>query len=168
MIAGGRIGYTEWTIEDLFTRVKERFAVVESLRDVVILDGPQNLQAEGAPQRIVFVVGDGELRFGAHRGSNDEIGTLTDVCEAHIWGAEEGKDYGQDQCIAAKSIAVELATAAYLEYSGMISGDAISIAQNTHVLKYGEQIVLTIRLKCPIKKVTGKTKLPVGGATTRV
>lgn len=168
MMIGGQIGKTAHTIEDLITCVKARFAANATLRNVTVLDGHQNLQLEGAANRVVFVVGNGEIRFGAIRNEPGSFGTFTDVVNAHIWSAETGKDYGQDQCRAAKGIATEIAAAAYLEWGAMISGDAIDVAQNTHVLKYGETIVMTIRLKCPMYIVDQSVQRHHGGATTGV
>jgi hypothetical protein len=163
MKVGGRIGYTEHTIEDLITRIKDRFKADEVLRQIQILDGWQHLQLEGTPPRIVFIPADGEIAFGGMR-FDESFATFTDAVEAHIWGLETGKDYAQDACLAAKGIASEIAAAAYLDWGQYITGDAISISKETHVLKYGESLVMTIRLKCPMYHVTKKQALANGGA----
>lgn len=169
MNVGGRIGQTPYSIEDLWVAVKARFAADSVLRSVEFREGHQYLQEwEGSVGRVVFVQDDPELSFGAIRGGKDEIGTLVDACKAHVWGVEATKDYRQDQGIAAKSLVLELGSAAYLEYSGMVAGGAVSVSADTHVLKYGEQFVVSIRMKCPIEKVTPERRLHIGGAETRV
>lgn len=168
MIVGGRIGKVPYSIEDLWIAVKARFAADDVLRAVKFREGHQYLEEESGGNRIVFVQDDPELSFGAIRGSSGEIGTLVDSCRAHVWGVEATKDYGLDQGIAAKSLMIELCSAAYLEYSGMIVGGTISIAMTTQVLKYGEAGIVSIRLKCPIEKVTAEKALHTGGAETRV
>lgn len=169
MIVGGRIGQAPYSIEDLWVRVKERFAADDVLKSVVFREGHQYLEEQGKPPRIVLVQDDPELSFGAIRGSKGEIGTLTDACNAHVWGLNPGKDYrGPDQGIAAKALVIELATAAYLEFSGMVSGGIVSVQSTTQVLKYGESCIVSIRLRCPIEVVTDEIRLPIGGAETRV
>jgi hypothetical protein len=168
VIVGGRIGQVPYSIEDLWVRVKARFADDAVLQSVVFRDGHQYLEEEDGGNRIVFVQDDPELSFGAVRGGRGEIGTLTDACKAHVWGVEQAKDYGLDQGIAAKSLVVELCSAAYLEFAGMIAGGIISVSMTTQVLKYGEHCIVSIRLRCPIEKVTTMTALHIGGAETRL
>lgn len=163
MKVGGQIAYTEHTIEDLITRIKDRFLSNAILRQIDVYDGAQNLQLEGAPLRVVFVQADGEIRFGAIR-CDGSFGTYIDTVEAHIWGVEPSKDYGQDACLSAKGIASEIAGAASLDWGQFISGDAIAISQETHVLKYGENMIMTIRLQCPMYHVDTTTKAAYGGA----
>jgi hypothetical protein len=170
VIVGGRIGQASRSIEDLWIAVKERFAADDVLRAVTFEEGHQYLAPDrGKPPRIVLVHDDPELSFGAIRAERDGIGTLTDACKAHIWGVNPGKDYrGVDQFIAAKALAIELCTAAYLKYSGMVTAGIISVASTTQVLKYGESCIVSIRLRCPIERVTDEQRLPIGGAETRV
>jgi hypothetical protein len=169
VIVGGRIGQTSRSIEDLWVRVKERFAADDVLRVVTFREGHQYLEEQGKPPRIVLVHDDPELSFGASRAERDGIGTLTDACKAHIWGLNPGKDYrGPDQFIAAKALAIELCTAAYLEFSGMVTAGIIAVASTTQVLKYGESCIVSIRLRCTIERVTDENRLPIGGAETRV
>lgn len=163
MKVGGQIGFTEHTIEDLITRVKDRFIANEVLRSISIYDGWQDDQLSGSPPRIVFVPADGEIRFGGIR-ADSAFGTYIDVVEAHVWGLQDGKDYGQDSHLSAKGIASEIAAAASLDWAQFLTGDAITISNNTHVLKYGEHLVMTIRLQCPMYHVKQTTAYAFGGA----
>jgi hypothetical protein len=167
MKVGGRIGFTEHTIEDLITRVRQRFIDDTELRKITILDGWQDNQAEGSSQRIVFIPADGEITLGGIR-CDGSFGTYTDVVEAHIWGLEDGKDYGQDSHLAAKGIASEIAAAVSLDWGQFLTGDAITVSKETHVLKYGEHLVMTIRLQCPMYHVNKKTAPAFGGAKVGV
>lgn len=166
MIVGGRIGQAPYSIEDLWVRVKALFAADDILSLVEFREGHQYLQEwEGVHGRIVFVQAPYEASFGAIRGSGGEIGSIIDVCNAHIWGITPDKDYvGPDQGIAAKSLALEVCAAAYLSFSGMVQGGTVDVASETHVLKYGESCILTIRLRCPIEKVSAERALHIGGA----
>jgi hypothetical protein len=169
VIAGGAIGRTSNTIEDLWVRVKEQFAEKPALAAVVFREGHQYIEENDASPRVVFVQDDAELSFGAFRGGSNQIGTLTDACKAHIWGVNSAQDYdGPDQGIPTKSLMIELATAAYLAFSGMVKGSTMSVEMTTHALKYGESGVLSIRLVCPIEKVTEEKAIAIGGAGTSV
>lgn len=172
VIVGGRIGQVPYSIEDLWVRVKERFAADDVLRAVTIEEGHQYLAPDmGKPPKIVLVQDDPELLFGSIRGSSNELGTLTDACRAHVWGFNPGRDYrGPDQFLAAKALALEFCTAAYLSFSGMVSGGTINVASTTQILKYGESCIVSIRLRCPIEKAAGSTDttLHIGGAETRI
>lgn len=163
MKVGGQLGFTEHTIEDLITRVKDRFVGNEVLREIAIYDGWQSANLEGSPPRIVFVPVDGEIRFGGIR-ADGAFGTYIDAVEAHVWGLQDGKDYGQDSHLAAKGIASEIAAAASLDWAQFLTGDAITISNNTHALKYGEDLVMTIRLQCPMYHVKQTTAYAFGGA----
>jgi hypothetical protein len=165
VIVGGRIGQTPYSIEDLWVAVKMRFSADAVLKDITFREGHQYLEENSGGNRVVFVQDGPELSFGALRSG--EIGTLTDVCKAHVWGVEPTKDYRQDQGVAAKSLLLEVASAAYLEYGAMVKGGTVEVSSSTHALKYGEQFVMTIRLLCPIEKVTPERALPIGGAETR-
>lgn len=168
MIVGGRIGQAPHSIEDLWVAVRERFTTDSVLQSIVIKFGHQFLKENRGNARVVFVQDASEFTFGAVRGGNGEIGTLVDTCKAHIWAVTPTKDYSIDQAIAAKALALEVCTAAYLSYSGMVEGGTIDVSTETHVLKYGEQLVVSIRLKCPIEKVTPEIRAYVDRAETRV
>jgi hypothetical protein len=162
---GGRIGVAIRSIEDLWVSVRERFASDPVLKGVEFRCGHQYLEEWEGVNRVVFVQDDPEISPAALR--QGEIGSMTDACRAHVWAVDLGKDYGADQGIAAKSLAVDLYAAAYLSYSGMVTGGLVEVAASTHVLKYGEKFVMRFRLKCPIEAVTGERALHIGGAETR-
>lgn len=166
MKVGGRIGETHYTIEDLWIAIKERFRLDPVLAAIEFYEGHQHLNLELTTARVVFVQAQAEIAFGAAWASAGGIGMLTDACEAHIWAVAEtpAEDYRQDQVIPAKAIAIEMMTAASLSYSGHVQGGTIDVASDTHVLKYGEMLVLSIKLLCPIYKVKTSTALHVGGA----
>lgn len=169
MIVGGRIGQAPYSIEDLWVRVKAKFAADSDLSVVEFRHGHQSLEEWDGVNRIILVQDDPELSFGSTRAGDKAIGTLTDACRAHVWGVTPGKDYrGPDQGIAAKSLIIEFAAAAYLEFAGMVRGGVVQIATSTQTLKYGEACILNIRLLCPIEIVTPERALRVGGAETRV
>jgi hypothetical protein len=162
----GRIGYTKISIEDAWVRIRERFASTGSTTEFVF--GTQNAHLEGAGNRVVFEQTDSDIKFESQYGGAGQIGTLYDSCVARCWGVDPSVDYSIDQGLAAKALAVDVAAAFYLSFSGYAKGLQIEVANETPVLKYGEQYAVFLTLPCPIYVVDNSVKLPIAGANVSI
>jgi hypothetical protein len=162
MKLSGALGYTKRSIEDAWVEIQQLF--VAAGRSTEFLFGPQNEALEGAGNRVLFEQIDSEIKFEAQEAGKGQIGTLYDSCVARCWGVDADKDYSIDQGIAAKSLAVDVAAAFYLSFSGKAKGGTVAISNETHVLKYGEQYAVTLMLPCPIYQTETATKLITTGA----
>lgn len=163
MKLSGNIGFTKYSIEDAYVRIQERFSSAGAA--TVFHFGAQNEAMDGAPNRVVFVQADSELAPASKAG---ELGTLVDSCIAYCWGFAEGKDYSLDQHIAVKSLAVDVAAAFYLSFSGHTRWAQIVPANETRVLKYGEHYEVHMRLHCPIYTVDSSTNLAIARTTAAI
>lgn len=141
---------TSRTVETLITRTKDRFKDNAVLKSVQILDGWQQEAANGAPPRIVFIVGESEFVFANLCNEKGAFGTLIEKVEVRAWGLVEGGDYGQDARLAAIELLKDVAACASLEYGANVTGGPIVPESQTHVLKFGEYLSLTLSVKCPV------------------
>jgi hypothetical protein len=163
-----RLARTSRTVETLITRVKDRFGADEVLRNVEVLDGLQNAEAEGSPPRLVFIVGTSELVFANLCQQAGAFATLIETVEVRAWGLETDGDFGQNARIPAVELIKDVAACAHLEYAANITGGPIEPAKETHLVKYGEYLSLTLSVKCPVYHVDPSVPAMIAGGTNGV
>jgi hypothetical protein len=163
-----RLARTSRTAETLITRTKDRFLADEALRDVTILTGLQDDGMNGAPPRLVFIVGKSELVFANLCNASGAFATLVEPVEIRAWGLEPDGDYDQNARIPAIELLKDVAACAHLEYGANVAGGPIEAADETQVLKYGEYLSLTLSVKCPVYHVDPSTPTIVAGGTIGV
>jgi hypothetical protein len=164
MMVGGKIAKLEHTIEDVWTRIVDIFAT--RAVECEFLFGPQNRELEGSPPRIQFERVGGSFQFGGTRSSNGEFATVVQACEARVWGLQSGEDLEKHQALSAFGLVVELIGAIYAVaplYPDGLTGADIAYANETQVIKYGEQFVVPFQFLAPIKWVTAEEFLAIGG-----
>lgn len=163
-----RLARTSRTVETLITRVKDAFGADEVLLNVELLDGLQNAELNGAPPRVVFIVGNTQLVMANLCAVKDAFATLVETIECRIWGLEAEGDFDQNARIPAIELAKDIAAVAHAEYGANVSGGTIEPARETHVTKYGEYLVLTLSVKCPVYRVDNSVAVQTGGGTNGV
>ncbi len=170
MMVGGRIAKLEHTMEDTWTRIVDVFA--ERGVSCTFLFGPQNREAEGAPPRIQFERTNGTARLSGTRASNGEFAQIVQACDARIWGLQAGEDFEKHQSLAALGLLTELVGAFYAvapRYPGEEgSGLSVEYSNETHVLHYGEQFLVSMSFLSPVKWVTNEEFLAIGGANANL
>jgi hypothetical protein len=165
MMVGGRIAKLEHTMEDVWTRIVDLFAVRSV--ECAFLFGPQNRDAEGSPPRIHLERVSGTATMSGTRASNGEFAGIVQTCDARIWGLQEGEDFEKHQSLAALGLVVELMGAFYAmapKYPGEAGGGLVfEYSNDTQLLHYGEQFVVQMSFLTPIKWVTDEEFLAIGG-----
>jgi hypothetical protein len=159
---------TSRTVETLVTHVKDRFLANAVLRNVEILDGLQNEPLNGAPPRLVFIVGDSGLQFANLCNVKGAFATLLETVEVRAWGLVVGGDYGQDARLAAIELLKDVAVVAHDSYGANVTGGTIEPAKETHAVKYGEYLALTLTVKCPVYRVESSVPAHSAGGTNGV
>ncbi len=164
MMVGGVIAKCAHTIEDVWVSVQEVFKTAGI--ECEFLFGEQNRELNGKPPRIVFERAPGSFQFAAGRMGKGELALISDACVARVWGREATRDYSFDQARAAIGLVVELIGALITvapRVPNGVNGLEIDFSTDTHVIKYGEQFVVSIRVAFPVQWATqGESLLNAG------
>lgn len=159
---------TSRTVETLITHVKNRFGANDVLRNVVCLDGLQNAELNGKPPQCTFVVGSTQVVVANLCNVPGAFATLLETLNVHIWGLKTNGDFGQDARLAAIELAKDILAVAHDQYGANITGGTIEPARDTHVVKYGEYLVMQLTVKCPVFRADNSIAAPRGGGTVGV
>ena len=169
MMVGGRIATLEHTMEDVWTRVVDLFAA--RTVDCKFTFGAQDRNLETVPPHIHFERTGGSFQFAGTRASNGEFVRFVQSCDAYVWGLLPNEDFEKYQAMAALGLVVELIGALYAvapSYDGGLNGLEIEYADETHVLKYGAQMILHFQFLAPLKWVTAEQFALIGGVNSNL
>ncbi len=140
------------TLDDVIDTVVALLVAVGDVRDpntnptgIEILRGESHLREEGAPPRIIFVPG----KDGGAVGPVLEVGAreacgVTETVRCYIWGAESTPPSDAGRQRDARARAHRLLNAFIATASGRITGGRVVAAQDTDVVTYGAEYLVTL------------------------
>jgi hypothetical protein len=169
MMVGGKLAKLEHTMEDTWTRVVDVFA--ERAIECAFTFGAHDRELNTAPPRIHFERAAGNATFGGTRSGGNEFARIIQAADAYVWGLQAGEDFEKHADLAALGLVAELIGALYIvvpRYPGDEDSFAIEYSNETHVLKYGAQFVVSFQFMAPLKWVTAEQHLAIGGASANL
>jgi hypothetical protein len=169
MMVGGKLAKLEHTMEDVWTRVVDVFA--EKTIECAFTFGAHDRELNNSPPRIHFERTAGNATFGGTRSGGNEFARLVQASDAYVWGLQAGEDFEKHADLAALGLVAELIGALYIvvpRYPNDEDGFEIAYSNETHVLKYGAQFVVSFQFMAPLKWVTAEEHLAIGGASANL
>jgi hypothetical protein len=163
MTIGALFAQAELVLEDVLADVIAKFDVASA--STTFLVGEQHLHQNGAADVVVFVPAPSSISGAPQRQSARQGATIGETCTAYIWGVNADDDNGIGQFRAAKTLLVELVGALRLVAGGRVRFLEYSLADETLVLKYGEQYQFRFALDVPITMVTPAVRTEFDGIT---
>jgi hypothetical protein len=147
------------------------FDVLVAVRDIMLTEDPATKLYQGekylkqneAPNRVIFVVGDG-VWMGAPKLAAKLVGAVSDSCTAFIWGAETSDDWTRNN--AALALRRRLIGALHRVAPGRIMPGAVERLRDTNLLTYGEEYRLTFTYREDIPVVKSIALLPAPDGVT--
>lgn len=164
MMVGGRIAKCEHIMEDVWTSVVDTFA--SSSIECMFTFGAHDRELNTVPPRIHFERTGGSFQFAGTRFGDNACATIGQSSDAYVWGLQEGEDFEKHADVAALGLVVELigALAAVVPtYPDGKNGLEITYSNETHVLRYGAQFVVSFQFLAPVKWVTAEEYRLIAG-----
>ena len=169
-MVGGKLAKLEHTMEDTWTRVVDVFA--EKTIECAFTFGARDRELmSNVPPHVHFERTAGNATFGGTRSGGNEFARIVQASDAYVWGLQAGEDFEKHADLAALGLVSELIGALYLvasRYPGDEDSFAIEYSNETHVLKYGAQFVVSFQFMAPLKWVTAEEHLAIGGANANL
>lgn len=170
MMVGGRIAKLEHTMEDVWARVVDVFASRAVTCDFTFNHYDHN--RNDVPPHIHFERTPGSCQFAGTRSGSGEFARIIQASNAYVWGLQAGEDYEKHQALAALGLVVELMGAIYAVAPRYpddgLNGLEVDYSDETHMLKYGAQFVVSFQFLVPLKWVTDEEFRAIGGVNANL
>lgn len=170
MMVGGKLVKLEHTMEDAWTRAVSVFAE-RAIECEFTFGAPDRELTSNVPPHIHFERIAGVATSGGTRSGGNEFARIIQAANAYVWGFEAGEDFEKHADLAALGLVAELIGALYIvlpRYPNDEDSFAIEYSNETHVLKYGAQFVVSFQFMAPLKWVTAEEHLAIGGTSANL
>lgn len=165
MSAGGIIAVATIALSDRLKSVRDLLVSAGVIETERVFLGSQFTGLEGDGRRIVFVPSGMTPSTAPLEMSNREGGSNQWEVSAHIWGLNESDDWGFDQFAALETLIIELQGALRIVAGGRFKMSNVQIADDTHVLKFGENAMFSFSFQTNFQMVPETESLPAGPTT---
>lgn len=145
--------------------------VLRAVRNIIVAESPgtevlcgeRYLQQDGAANRVLFVITDGDWT-GAPKIGAKLVGGVNDGCLVYIWGAESADDFARYD--AANLLRQIFVNALHRVAPGRYAPAAVNRLRGTNELTYGEEYSLAFTYREDIGRIKSIANLPAQGGPT--